>query len=293
MISSRTYGSLRHTVRVLSIKNVSKAVSRFSSKLVDSQIDISKQMVTLTMQNMPVNSLSLEMCRDLAQAIIDAEQIREIEGLLLQSNSSTTFSAGIDIREMNKPDQHRLVHFWESFQDLYMTLYGSRLACVAAIEGYALAGGCMLTLCCDYRIMTMSGEKQHPTIGLNETKLGIAAPPWLANQMMDTIGHRKAEISLQLGKVYTPEQALDINLIDEVVPSYQVRERSTEVLQTLIQIPPQARYASKMLVRKSRIDSLKLERQKDIDFFVNFVTQPSTQKKLSEYLNALAAKRKQ
>jgi Delta3-Delta2-enoyl-CoA isomerase len=193
---------------------------------------------------------------------------------------------------MNKPDPSRLISFWESFQDLYMTLYGSRLACVAAIEGYAMAGGCMLSLSCDYRVMAMTGEKERPTIGLNETKLGIAAPSWLANQLVDTIGLRKAELSLQLGQLYSPEEALQINLVDEIVPKQEVKQRAGEVLQTLIMIPSQARYASKMLIRGHRIDSLKLERQRDTDFFVNFVTEPTVQKKLSDYLTLLAAKRK-
>lgn len=187
---------------------------------------------------------------------------------------------------MTKPDPIRLIRFWESFQDLYLTLYGSRLACVAAIEGYAIAGGCMLALSCDYRVMTMTGEKERPSIGLSESKLGIAAPSWLANQLVDTIGLRKAEISLQLGQLYSPEEALKINLVDEVVPKDEVKNRAGEVLQKLIQIPPKARYASKMLIRQNRIDALKLNRQKDTDFFVNFVPE------LSDHLNALAAKRK-
>jgi Delta3-Delta2-enoyl-CoA isomerase len=232
-------------------------------------------------------------CQDLTQAILDAEKIPEIEGLVIQSNSSTTFSAGIDLAEMNQPDPQRLVRFWHSFQDLYMTLYGSRLACVAAMEGHALAGGCMIALSCDYRIMAATGENERPrTIGLNETKLGIAAPSWLVRQMIDTIGLRKAEMALQTGQIYSPEQALEINLVDEIVPKEEVRDRAIDIVQLFVQIPSKARYASKMLVRQNRIDALRNERQKDTDFFVSFVTEPRIQTILSDYLQALAKRRK-
>lgn len=78
--------------------------------------------------------------------------------------------------EMHKPDPLRLRDFWTSFQELYLTLYGSKLACIAAIEGHAPAAGCMLALSCDYRIMSQTIGHGTPTIGLNESKLGIVAP---------------------------------------------------------------------------------------------------------------------
>lgn len=90
-----------------------------------------------------------------------------------------------------KPNQDRLPKFWNSLQQLYLDLYGSRLAVVAAIQGHAPAAGCFLAMACDYRIMLGgdycgdAGSNNNkddtppkrlfvPTIGLNETQLGIA-----------------------------------------------------------------------------------------------------------------------
>lgn len=56
----------------------------------------------------------------------------------------TVFSAGLDITEMYQPDNHRLANFWESLQNLWLELYGTGMATVAAIDGHAPAGGCML-----------------------------------------------------------------------------------------------------------------------------------------------------
>jgi 3,2-trans-enoyl-CoA isomerase len=168
---------------------------------------------------------------------------------------------------MHKPDMKRLIMFWSSFQDLYLDLYGSRLACIAAMQGHAPAAGCMLALSCDYRIMAETTEKHRPTIGLNESKLGIVAPPWLGQQMVDTVGRRNAEISLALGTLYSPEEALKIGLVDLVVPLDQVEAKASEAALQWAKIPAQARVASKRMIRKDRLDRLKASRSQDVEHF--------------------------
>ncbi|GKY94117.1 hypothetical protein MPSEU_000377800 [Mayamaea pseudoterrestris] len=218
-------------------------VSSASDELV--ALDLDSSVAVLTMQSKPVNALSLEMFQALSKAIRDAEADQSIQALVLQSALPTIFSSGLDIMELHKPDPDRLVDFWKSFQGLYLDLYGSRLACVAAIEGHAPAAGCMLALSCDYRIMGNSVGK----VGLNESQLGIVAPPWLGRQMIDTIGRREAEKALGLGTLYSPNEALRISLIDEVVEQDNVRERAMQVATQWAKIPPVSRVASKMLVR--------------------------------------------
>ena len=189
--------------------------------------------------------------------------------------------------EMHNPDEARLTEFWKSFQQLFLNLYGSRLACIAAIDGHAPAAGCMLALSCDYRIM-----KENPkfTIGLNESKLGIVAPPWLGQQLMDTVGRRRTEIALSLGLLYNPQQALEIQLVDEVVNDVQAR--ATEVAKEWVSIPASARVLSKLLSRQDRLDTLRSNLQGDLDSFLSIILNESTQKNISAYLQLLAAKKK-
>lgn len=104
----------------------------------------------------------------------------KIQSLILTSSNPKIFSAGLDISELVVPDKDRLPKFWNSLQQVYIDLYGSRLATVAAIQGHAPAAGCFLAMACDYRVMSAgdtgseSKKKHVPTIGLNETQLGIA-----------------------------------------------------------------------------------------------------------------------
>ena len=145
----------------------------------------------------------------------------------------------------------------------------------------------MLALSCDYRIMGTT-KQAAATIGLNESQLGIVAPPWLAQQMMDTIGRRRAELALSLGLLYTAEEALEIGLIDELVPMDEVQERAYQAAVQWGKIPPNGRMAIKMQVRRERLNQLEATRQEDLDNFCRVVTSDKVQRDLTSYLEVLA-----
>ena len=223
--------------------------------------------------------------QDLSKAIRLAESNKKIQSLVLASSMKSTFSAGLDLSEMHDPDKLRLKDFWTSFQQLYIDLYGSRLACIAAIDGHAPAAGCMLALSCDYRIMS-----SHPklSIGLNETKFGIAAPPFLARQMLETVGRRPGELAMAQGTLFSPQEALAMGLVDEVVDN--VPGRALVVAKNWAKIPASGRVLTKNMVRRPAIDDLISNRQADLESFVQMVDNPSTQAALGAYFASLKKK---
>jgi 3,2-trans-enoyl-CoA isomerase len=205
--------------------------------------------------------------------------------LILSSSLSSIFSAGLDLTELYQPDPVRLPQFWKSFQQVYLDLYGSRLATIAAMNGHAPAAGCMLALSCDYRIMSAG------SIGLNESKLGIVAPPWLGQQYIDTIGHRQAELALSLGTLFNPQEALGIGLVDEVVADNVVEAAKQKAVEW-VRIPPQARSAVKELTRGRQIERLLANRDQDIEHFCSFVSHEKVQRNLGQYLEQMAKRKK-
>lgn len=86
------------------------------------------------MRRKPVNSLSLEFLTELGDVIDELESHKSCQGLVLTSALPRIFSAGLDITEMVQPNKERLTKFWNSFQDVWLKLYGSRLATIAAIN---------------------------------------------------------------------------------------------------------------------------------------------------------------
>jgi len=266
-------------------KNISvSSISRGSN--VDVSID-DKGVATLSMNKAPVNSLNKEFLIELNETLETTS--KSAKGLVLTSSMSSVFCAGLEITEMYQPDPVRLREFWSSLQDLWIQMYSYKLPSAAAITGHSPAGGCLLSMCCDYRVMV--GPKY--SIGLNETLLGIVAPFWFKDSMQNTIGFRQTELALMKGTLFSTEEALKVGLIDKAVTSREeCLTEANNFVKGMMKIPSEARHVSKMLMRGKYVDQLVNNKEQDIDHFVNFVTKPEIQKPLGMYLEALKAKSK-
>jgi 3,2-trans-enoyl-CoA isomerase len=276
-----------------------------SSWVTTEVLEDDKRIALLKLHRAPANALSLEMCQEISAAIRNLEEEHSTTAVVLSSAlPSKIFSAGLDIStELYKPNLDRLPEFWKSFQQLFLDLYGSKdLTTIAAIEGPAPAGGCMLALSCDYRLMDAS-PKNRSNIGLNESHLGIVAPPWMCQQYIDALGHRKAELALLSGILFPPEQALKIGLVDELVRAddngddnleaaggrSSVEDAAISKAKEFVRIPQGARAAVKQLTRGPLVDKLERDREKDVDVFCEFVTSDNVQVAIGRYLEAMVA----
>jgi 3,2-trans-enoyl-CoA isomerase len=288
-VSTSTFHNITASSRLFSSVATDNAANNSEKALVKTSID--DRIATLVLNRSPVNSLSLEMCEAISTAIKDIESNTKVQGMILSSSNPSTLSAGLDLNELYSPDPERLTKFWRSFQQVFLDLYGSRLATIGAIGGNAPAAGCMLALSCDYRIMQSSpGSGPPPLIGLNEAQFGIAAPPFLGHLMLRTIGFRQGEMALSLGTLFTPEQALKIGMVDELADGDEVLSKSREVALQWTKIPPHARVASKMLARKEFLEELIRNRDEDVEQFQNFVLNDKVQANLGAYLESLRRK---
>ena len=117
-------------------------------------------------------------------------------------------------------------------------LYTSRLVTIAGIRGACPAGGCCLSLCCDYRIMTEGVGY----IGLNEVALGIHVPKYWGRLMERTIGSGPAGRLLQFATLLSSEDAKQIGLVDELCSKEDLRGRVMERLSEHASLPGQARW---------------------------------------------------
>ncbi|KAI0230048.1 Enoyl-CoA delta isomerase 1, mitochondrial [Lamellibrachia satsuma] len=250
-------------------------------------LDSQTGIATLKMHRKPVNGLNLEMLTDLNIALEKVESEKSCRGLVLTSQLPKIFCAGLDVLEMYQQQPERLEQFWRSLQNMWMSLYGSRLVTIAAITGHSPAGGCLMAMSCDYRIMA-TGKY---TIGLNETLLGIVAPFWFTETMLNTIGHRETEYALQLGKLYGADEALKVGLVDRLCAEDQVVEAAKEEMARWLKINAVARQLSKSALRQAAIEKLAVRQQEDIENFVTFVRRDAVQKSLGLYLQSLKQRR--
>lgn len=282
------------TILAASRSNLSSHVARLTTRysstaaadLVQTKIIDESKTAIITMSHAPVNSLSLEMCQSLSSSIQSLCQNPELQAFVLQSDMPA-FSAGLDLHELYQPNETRVREFWKAVQQLYLDLYAAPQASIAAITGSAPAAGCMLAMACDYRIMASGGKIK---IGLNESQLGIVAPPWMADLMVKCVGPREAEQALMLGRLYRAEEALQVGLVDAVCEAACVQERAHDEAVRWAKIPPGGRVASKLLLRMHDLDHLKNNRENDLDLFLSAVLNSEAQSNLGRYLDSLKKK---
>ncbi|XP_059572398.1 enoyl-CoA delta isomerase 1, mitochondrial isoform X1 [Alligator mississippiensis] len=193
---------------------------------------------------------------------------------------------GVAVMKMKSPPVNSLsLDFLTEFSISLEKLENDR-GCRGVIltSGNCPAGGCLMAVSCDYRIMA---ENPKYSIGLNETQLGIVAPFWFKDTIANTIGHRATERSLQLGLLYSASDALKIGIVDELVPEEKVLNAAAATMSQWLAIPDYARQISKSMMRKPTLDRLLTHRESDIQNFVSFVTKDSIQKSLQTYMESL------
>ncbi|KAF7220583.1 enoyl-CoA delta isomerase 1, mitochondrial [Nothobranchius furzeri] len=285
--STRHHGSRPCVSPILTPQHRNTSSSSTSSK-VKVDLDQNTGVAVMHMQSPPVNSLSLDFITELCISLEKLEMDKGCRGLIITSSQPKVFSAGLDILEMYGKSPERCGEFWKSVQELWLKLYSSNMVTIAAVNGSSPAGGCLMALTCDYRIMA---DNPAYSIGLNETQLGIVAPFWFKDTLMNTIGLRNSEMALQLGLLYKPQDALKVGLVDQVVPEDQVLPAAVKSVNKWLAVPEHARQITKSMMRKSTIDRLTSNREADIQNFVSFITRESIQKSLRGYMELLKQKK--
>jgi 3,2-trans-enoyl-CoA isomerase len=108
--------------------------------------------------------------------------------LVLASDRPNFFSAGFDVKEVFQYDREAMTSFFGAFMDLHETMFRLPKPVVAALSGHTVAGGAVLALACDIRVMAQGPFR----FALNEVNLGIILPPGIVRMAVDAIGIRHA-----------------------------------------------------------------------------------------------------
>jgi 3,2-trans-enoyl-CoA isomerase len=191
----------------------------------------------------PANALSCEMIIALREAIEGAAATGK--RALVLSGAPGRFSGGLDVPLLLGYDRVRIATLWREFYGLLQALAISPIPIAAAITGHAPAGGTVLALFCDYRFMAQGDFK----LGLNEVQVGIPLPPVILAALRRLVGPRQAERLGVGGVLLSPEQALALGLVDELIPADEVVDRAIRWCQGLLEVPPAAMNSTRRLAR--------------------------------------------
>jgi enoyl-CoA hydratase len=205
----------------------------------------------LTMKHGKANAMDGTFCADLIKRL---DELRSAPArALVITGEGTIFSAGVDlVRALEGgPDYFR--HFLPPLRRAFEAVFFYPKPIVAAVNGHAIAGGCVLTCAADRRLMAQGAGR----IGITELLVGVPFPVIALEIMRFAAAPQHFERIVYSGATFPPETAVGLGLADEVVPADALVDRAVTAAETLAALGPEPFALTKRQVRqpvRERID---------------------------------------
>ncbi len=232
------------------------------------------------------NTMNMEMVQQLIDTFEAAAEDDNIPGILLTGKPSF-FSAGLNLIELYDYDKQQIMDFWMAFTKMSKTMASFPKPFVTAITGHSPAGGCVMAICSDYRVMAEGKYK----IGLNEVAVAIPLPEYIFKLYSMWVGTGKAYHYLMEAKMLLPEEALLCGLVNEVCPFTEVEERAAKQLKKYLSFEQVGWRTSKQNLRKEILKSFDGNYEEDMDNRMKQWWQPETRAVMGGFVQMLKAKK--
>lgn len=182
-----------------------------------------------------LNALNKQMFDDLASVISEVEKSKDIYALVLTGSGEKAFAAGADIKELNASDADTGEHFSKYGSDVMARLENLRIPVIAAVNGFALGGGCELSMACHIRFASENAKFGQP-----EVNLGII-PGYGGTQRLARLVGKAAAIELIIsGNIINAEEAYRIGLVNHVYPLTELMTKVEEFVSLILTKAPLA-----------------------------------------------------
>lgn len=221
-------------------------------------LEVADNVATILLNRPPMNALDVATQDRLRELAVEVTRRDDVRAVIIHGGEKV-FAAGADIKEMRDMDHAAMVARSRDLQDSFTALARIPKPVVAAVNGYALGGGCELALCADFRIAADNAK-----LGQPEILLGLIPGAGGTQRLARLVGPSKAKDLIFTGRQVKAEEALTIGLVDRVVPAEEVYEQAHAWASRLAAGPAMALRAAKESVDfglESDIDTgLALER---------------------------------
>jgi len=243
-------------------------------------LDIEHQdgVAVVKLNNGITNPINLALVNELSDTIGNIRKDSNVHSLVLTSSNEKFFSLGFNIPELYELDREDFREFYRGYNQLCEELYTLSKPTVAAINGHAIAGGCILTICCDHRFIS-EGRK---LMGLNEIKLGVPIPYPGDRILYQLIGDRHAYEMISTGEFYQSQDLFQMGLVNEVVSQEQLLARSIEKVKSVGTMSENAFRIIKENRTGPVVTQVRKHLHKQEDRFLDCWFSPSTREKLKE-----------
>ncbi|MBM3463062.1 MAG: hypothetical protein FJX76_13245 [Armatimonadetes bacterium] len=249
------------------------------------QVVLDDNVATIVMDEGKGNSMSPEMIRRLRSALAEAEASGA--RALIVTGSGSIFSAGLNLPVVSALEGEALRAFIIDFCETMFAFVASPLPVIAAVNGHAIAGGCVLAMACDYRLMV----KDDFRIGLNEVDLGIRFPQPVLDLALHVLPRSAIAEVVLLGRLLNPEEALSVGLIHQLADPDLIQASARTVAREFAGKPPSAMRHTKADIHADLLARVRANLHASAEDFQKGFQSEETRARVREVVEQLAARR--
>lgn len=199
-------------------------------------------MVVLTLRGRGPNTFSLSMLREVERELDAAG-----DEPLLVTGAGEAFSAGLDLDELGTHEPAQVVELLSAMERVARRLFLHPAPTVALVNGHAVAGGCLVAQCCDWRVGV---DDDAIRIGMTGVAIGLTYPPFVVNVFRQRVPAPHLENALLGAQRVDPKRALAAGLLDELAPKDDARKLAISRLEARAMLPRHAYAATKRALRE-------------------------------------------
>jgi enoyl-CoA hydratase len=207
---------------------------------------------TLRFAHGKASALDLELVEALARAVAEAAEDENTRAVILTGTGSI-FSAGVDLFRLADGGSEYADRFVPALSRMLLEMFTLPKPLIVAVNGHAIAGGCICAIAGDYRIM-VSGNGR---IGIPELLVGVPFPPSVLEAVRFAVPPQHLQMLVYTGRTVLPDEALRLGMIDEVVDADALSARAEEMARHFASLPPQVFALAKRQLRDRAVDQAK------------------------------------
>ncbi len=227
-----------------------------------------------------LNAMNMDVAKELIKTFEDLGKDDDVKVIILTGEGDKAFSAGADIEYMSKITPTESEEYAKLGQLVTATVENVKQPTIAAINGFALGGGCELAMSCDIRIAANTAKMGQP-----EVTIGIP-PGWGGTQrLMRIVGIAKAKEIVFTGKMVKADEAREIGLVNQVVESSSLMDETMKMAKTIASNSAIAVRMSKVAINKGRNADLDTGLGIELLAWRNCFTHPDREERMTAFVN--------
>ena len=227
-----------------------------------------------------LNAMNIDVAKEIISTFQQLDKDDSVRVIVLTGEGDKAFSAGADIEYMSKISADESEVYAKLGQEVTATIENVSKPTIAAVNGFALGGGCEVAMSCDIRIASENARMGQP-----EVTIGIP-PGWGGTQrLMRIVGVAKAKELVYTGKMIKAAEAKEIGLVNNVVPLESLMDEVMSMAKTIASNATLAVHMSKTAINKGRNADLDTGLGVELLAWRNCFSDPDREKRMTDFVN--------